>query len=189
MINIISQFLPIILLFIIVSNNRILFEFSNTILGKIIAIVIIIFYISIDKIIGIFVCALIILFYQSHYRENMDIIYSDFYNDYTTLDNALDNDALDNDILDNDYIDDYIYLYPKDGKNIKKNNKENFNESLEDKFRRENCKNGVLMFKNINVNNEMSEFVFPEMKFNNDICNPCNKTCDITIHESTITST
>lgn len=183
--NIISQFLPIIIIFIIVSNNKFLFDFSNTILGKFIAIIIIIFYISIDKIIGIFVCALIILFYQIHYKENMDIIYSDFYNDYTTLDNDI---SLDNDYtnLDNDFIDDYIYLYPKDGKNKNKKviNKEIKNESLEDKFRNKNCKNGVLMFKNINVNNEMSEFVFPEMKFNNEICNPCNKTCDIVVNES-----
>jgi len=132
MINILAQFLPIILIFFIVSNNNTLFEFSNTILGKFIAVCIILFYISIDTIIGLFVCALIILFYQSQYKENMDIIYSDFdnnndYNGYMNsnidididIDN-LNNDIIDNNYLDDEYIDEYIYLYHKEENNTKK---------------------------------------------------------------------
>jgi hypothetical protein len=176
--NILAQFLPIILIFFIVSNNNSLFEFSNTILGKLLAIFIIIFYISIDTIIGLFVCALIILFYQSHYRENMDIIFSDLNNDY--LDSNSHNDT---GYLDDDYIDDYIYLYPKEEKKkkkiFKKNNK--MNEGLEDKFRIDNCNNGILTFKNIKIKNEMSEFIFPQMKFHNRICNPCDETCKIIV--------
>jgi hypothetical protein len=180
--NLFFQFLPIILIFLIVSNNNKLYEFSNTILGKIIAVFIVIYYVSIDTIYGLFVCSLIILFYQSHYKENMDIIFYD-------LDN---NDDLNIDDDNNDGLnidDDNIYLFKNDNDNkkiIKKNinqniNQQKINESLEDKFRKNNCKNGVLTFKNINIKNEMAEFIFPNMKFNNRICNPCNNTCEITV--------
>jgi len=46
-------------------------------LGKIIAVLIIAFYTYVDKITGLFVCSLVILFYQTNYItsiENMDII-------------------------------------------------------------------------------------------------------------------
>jgi len=186
--NFFFQFLPIILIFLIVSNNNKLYEFSNTILGKIIAVFIVIYYVSIDTIYGLFVCSLIILFYQSHYKENMDIIFYDLENnnnDDLNIDD--DNNINDDNIIDDDnnINDDNIYLFKSDNDNkkiIKKNiDYKKINESLEDKFRKNNCKNGVLTFKNINIKNEMAEFIFPNMKFNNRICNPCNNTCQITV--------
>jgi valyl-tRNA synthetase len=51
----------------------------------------------------------------------------------------------------------------------------------EDEFRKQNCERGVLKYKNMKVKNEMADIVFPQMKFNSHLCNPCNKTCDISV--------
>jgi hypothetical protein len=51
-------------------------------------------------------------------------------------------------------------------------------------FRQENCVNGKLKYKNMNVTNEMAHHIFPEIKFNNHVCDPCSKTCDMSIIES-----
>ena len=69
--NTIAQFIPIIAMFVLLSQYQGCVEFSHTILGKITAAFLILFYTTIDKVLGLFVCALIILFYQMDCRENM----------------------------------------------------------------------------------------------------------------------
>ena len=64
MINTIAQFIPIVVIYLLLSQYKGCILFSHTIFGKILAVSLILFYVSIDKIIGLFVCALIILFYQ-----------------------------------------------------------------------------------------------------------------------------
>lgn len=48
-------------------------------------------------------------------------------------------------------------------------------------FREENCKNGQLEFKGQNVKNENAPHIFPELEFLNKPCNPCEKTCGVSI--------
>lgn len=67
----IAQFIPILLAFAMLSFIKPFVLFSHSILGKLLAVLIIIFYSHIDKILGAFVCALVILFYQFDYVENM----------------------------------------------------------------------------------------------------------------------
>ena len=69
--EIIIQFIPIIMIFMLLKFSKQFVSFSFTILGKLLAITMIIFYSSIDIIIGLFVCCLFILYYQSDYVENM----------------------------------------------------------------------------------------------------------------------
>ena len=69
--NILSQFIPIILLYLLLSFSREFAVFSHTVLGKLAAILIIVYYTVIDKTIGLLVCALIIFYYQSDFVENM----------------------------------------------------------------------------------------------------------------------
>lgn len=62
---------------------------------------------------------------------------------------------------------------------------ENF-ESTPDKeaeFREKQCENGVLTYKNNRVHNENAEHIFPELEFQDEMCNPCDKYCGITINE------
>jgi hypothetical protein len=68
-ISVISITFLIIIIFLINRNAFIIY--SNTILGKLIAIAVIIFYTAIDKIVGLFVCAIVIFYYQSDYVESM----------------------------------------------------------------------------------------------------------------------
>jgi hypothetical protein len=33
----------------------------------------------------------------------------------------------------------------------------------------------------MNIKNEMAEHVFPQMKYNDVLCNPCDNTCNISV--------
>jgi hypothetical protein len=53
----------------------------------------------------------------------------------------------------------------------------------EEYFRKTNCIGNELLYKGKEVKNDMVEHIFPEINFENNICNPCDKKCDITIIE------
>ena len=74
----ILQFIPIIILFLLLSYPEQFVLFSNLSFGRLIVVLIIIFYSSLDKYLGLFVCGLVILFYQSDYVENMRVISENF---------------------------------------------------------------------------------------------------------------
>ena len=69
--NIIIEFIPILLLFLLVSYTDRIVNFSNSVLGKLSAMIIIIMYSTIDTIHGLSVCLIFILYYMSNYVENM----------------------------------------------------------------------------------------------------------------------
>lgn len=73
--KIIIEFIPIILLFLLLSHFKKFINMSKTHLGKLFAVIIIIFYARFDKYIGLLVCTLIILYYQKidTLKENMDM--------------------------------------------------------------------------------------------------------------------
>ena len=153
------QFIPIILLFLLLSYSKNMTIFSHTILGKLIAIGLIILYTTVDKYTGLFVCSLIILYYQFDFVEsmlNMDL-----------LDSTPEYDTATND----DLIDDHLYI-------------EGFSQ-IQNNFVQENCKKGVLTYKNMDVKPDMAEHVFQELKFIDDSpCNVCSNTCGFSIIES-----
>jgi hypothetical protein len=68
--KLVLNFLPIFLIFLLVSYTPEMADWSHTILGKLVAISIVLLYSSIDVITGVFVCLLIILYYQSDYVES-----------------------------------------------------------------------------------------------------------------------
>ena len=119
--NIIFQFIPIISIFIYAAYPKNLVKFSKTILGKAVAIGIIVYYSLISKLYGALACGIIILLYQNDYIEGFDEI---------------------------------------------------------NQFKAEHCNEGKLMHNNMNVNIEMSEHVFPEIKYKNKVCNPCDDSCE-----------
>lgn len=187
--NFIIQFLPIVLLFLFLSKNDNFIEFSKTTFGKLAAVFIIIFYVHVDKIIGLFVCAVVLLYYHTlncnmHFRESMEVI-------------DIENTGIDVSAND-DYVDDYVYIDEDESKmktilNPKENKKKlkryvdySYDGSEEDKFRKNNCDNGQLLYKDLKIKNEMAEHVYPELKYKNKVCNPCNKYCDISITKNKI---
>ena len=89
MLNLIAQFIPILLIFFLIAYSKSFIKFSNSILGKLIVIGIIMFYTYLDKILGLFVCLLFIFFYQTDIFENMlnmdiDLADIDYRLNYTT---------------------------------------------------------------------------------------------------------
>jgi len=82
-INVITQFIPIVFIFSLISYTQPTILFCHSILGKIIAIIIIAFYSYLDKYVGLFVCALVVLFYQLNIVENsLNIFEKEAFVDY-----------------------------------------------------------------------------------------------------------
>ena len=196
--NIIAQFIPILIIFFLFTAIKPFILFSNTILGKLLAVFVIIFYTFIDKILGLFVCSLVILFYQLDYVEGMVNIEG-----YTSIDSEnylpdIDNTEESREKDDKnkypkgmsayrwmDYVDspENSHITPS----LRDKNRTEIlsgRVNIQDEFRKENCKNGALMYKNNEVRKDMAEFVFPELKMNGIKCNPCDKTCSFSIVES-----
>ena len=69
--NNILNWLPILCISIFVFNSDRVTLFSHTIIGRTFAALLIIYYASIDRLLGICVCLLVILFYQSDYAKNL----------------------------------------------------------------------------------------------------------------------
>ena len=67
----VAQFIPIIVIITLLSYSTEFVNMSNTILGKIFAICIVLFYTSLDKYMGLVLCLLVIVYYQSDFVENM----------------------------------------------------------------------------------------------------------------------
>ena len=178
--RIIFQFLPMILIFLFVKYPRKFAEFSNGILGKLFAVIIIIFYVSVDYVYGLLVCLLIIFYYQTDFMERM----CEGFEGVDPIENPTPT-TID---LENIEI-------PKDGNILYGPNlevsKEGFVEikdvysstdsetiSLDDrdKFCKLHCKNGHLINKGQIVKPEMAEHVFPEIE-TKDRCNICDPSC------------
>ena len=69
--TVVSQFIPIVLIVLLLSYSTAFVNFSYSILGKVIALIIIMFYTHLDKYVGLVICLLVIIYYQSDYVENM----------------------------------------------------------------------------------------------------------------------
>ncbi len=66
-----SNLIPVILITMLILYEKNTAYIANTPLGKIIAIILIVYYTSIDIIYGLLMCALILLYYQSYYLNEI----------------------------------------------------------------------------------------------------------------------
>lgn len=67
--KLVINFLPIVLIFLLATYTPQFAAFSQTALGRLLAIFLILFYLKLDFLTGLFVCVLIILYYQTDYVE------------------------------------------------------------------------------------------------------------------------
>ena len=206
--KIITQFIPIVIIFLLLSYSNELAIFSHSILGKLISILIIGYYTIIDKYVGLFVCVLFIFYYQTDYVESMLNMFPDWdwevnhdlTGDYKFLESfselkpgcncgspkPIQESKKECKLNDEEMIlkgyenfENYKELYQDNG--------DSSNEVVKDTFRKENCSSkGMLQYKNMDVKNDMAEIIFPELKFKDHVCNPCSKICDFSIIESRI---
>jgi hypothetical protein len=159
--NTISQFIPIILIFLLLAHPKESAIFCHSILGRLLAISIIIFYSDLDKYMGLLVCGLVIYYYQLDYVESMNN-----YEEFIDGNFAKVNDS--NSILQ------------KEDKILESNTA----DTLKDEFRKQNCSGDTLKYKNYEVKSEMVHHIFPELEFKKEICNPCKKSCEFSLIEA-----
>jgi len=175
--NLVLNFLPIIIIFLLVSYSDIMAEWSHTILGKFLAVALIIFYTKIDVLSGLVVCSLIILYYQTDYvegfapKEEIEEFslpeWSDSSDEYDSSDDTdttfsdYDSFELLGDVYPNTPTEPVIYNSPAEH------------------FRQKHCSKGHLIHKGQHISNEMSEHVFPEIEQKSfHKCNICDYSCD-----------
>ena len=185
--SVVMQFIPILLVLIYASYKTRFVDASHTILGKVVAVMMILYYTSIDYVYGTLCCVIIIAFYQMNEREGFG----------TEGMPSVEDTPLDDDIpsMEAKPVGD---TRPKEGGVMPLTvgsplsdkplpyTIDAFN-TARDTFIQEKCKNGVLMYKDFPVKSEMADHVFPEIQFNtNSRCNPCDTTCDYSIVEAKI---
>jgi hypothetical protein len=177
--EVIAKLLPIIIIFLLFVYTDPFIEFADTILGKLIALVIIIFYTTIDVVYGTLSCVLILLFYQSDLVEKMLNINEGYENiqnrdegikDYTIINESKQ--------LENKTFAKYDMLEKIARPSISL-------AVAQQNFKKSNCKNGVLKYKNIPVRSDIASHIFPEVVFNKT-CNPCDDSCSFSIIEEKI---
>ena len=181
--KIITQFIPIIVIFLLLSYSKEFIEFSDTILGKLFAVVVVMYYTILDVKIGLLVCSLVVYYYQSDVVENM-----------LNIDSLFEKDSSEDEEEGEDNVEGMENMscaMKKKTENMSSLDeiygKELYVEkSLEGvkKFRKDNCDGNALKYKNMNVKNEVVEHVFPEVVYKQEKCNPCADTCDISIKDS-----
>lgn len=173
--QILVEFIPIILIFLLLTYTEKMILWSHTGLGKMVVLLIILFYTSLDKLYGILVTLLFILFYQSDCVENTLNIHA--YNDQIkenfepNIDILTTHNAI-KPLEPISYIDQY---------ELPKINTESAKE-----FRQQHCEKGHLVNKGQKVKIDVAEHVYPEITFQNGKCNICDPVCDYSVIEKQI---
>lgn len=156
------QFIPIGLLFLFLSYRSEFVEFSQTPWGKVFAVFMILLYTHMDKMFGLFVCAMVILYYQSEWVESflnmkeLEEIENEFLKKHENTEQKLEYADIDH----------------------------NNSESIQNEFREKHCEDGLLKHKNMHVKKDMTSHVFPEVHFKREKCNACSPNCKFSIIEN-----
>ena len=160
------NFLPMIIIYFIVVYSPQMAKWSHSLLGKSVAIAIILLYCYFDIISGFLACALIIFYYQSDYVESFQ--YSLKETDIIIVEKDKPEEKSDLESLDDAYpLDSTVpVIYDKDVQ----------------KFRQKHCSKGHLIHKGQIVKPEMAEHVFPEIKQDSfHKCNICDPECSFNL--------
>ena len=184
---VIMQFVPIVLILVYLVYPYKFHIASNSVLGKLCAIMLIMYYTRMDFMYGTICCFIVILYYQMLVvEENFDPSSSSD-NDKDSSVNVKDSSVNDKDSSVNDKdssVNDKDSKTDSDLVDSEIINIEQFN-AAKDEFIKEKCKNGVLMYKDLPVKSEMADHIYSEIKFNTkQKCNPCDRTCDYNIIET-----
>jgi hypothetical protein len=202
--NTVAQFIPIILIVLLLSCSGEFVEFSHTRLGKIIGIALILFYTHLDKYIGLVVCLIVIVYYQSDFVENMlntdnimNKIFENFEQQKVEEKQISENMSVIEPVKQKqtalaESMSNITDVYPTTNKysSMKESmaNKEDSSKKegmmVLDEFRKENCKGNSLMYKDMKVNPDMIGHIYPNLEFNKGKCNVCDSTCECSIMEN-----
>ena len=162
----IAEVIPIILILLFILYTKSMVEISYTVLGKLLAICLIVGYTIYDVLYGLVMCMMVILYYQLDYVENMQSI-DPFTNKTDTNKPNTNNDATR--VIGDDII--------SHGVDITDMNVEGMTTYYD--FQNKYCQNNQLHYKEFLIRNDEAEHVFPEIQFKNGVCNPCDPNCQI----------
>ena len=184
----IEQFIPILLLILYLLFPVPFILQSNTILGKLFAIFIIVVYTNIHFTYGLIVCLLIIFYYQCDYIDN--IIQSENFQPKTResmveqRNSVMTSSSISEDKLVSSNIDDLLEV----NKAYNANKKLPIQSESKAIFRNQQCNpNLELVYKNqIIYENDTIPCIFQEIQFidDNKPCNPCDPSCPFSIKSS-----
>lgn len=189
------DFSLIIIIFLFVSCPREMKQFSRSVLGRLVAVLMIVFYSLVDLFYGLAFCIVVIYYYQLDTTENMLNIQEGFF--WEWMEETGKTTSFDKKIHNSTVFMSYNpeNTYQNEGGNFSMNSISNTQplESIqveigeqEQKFRDENCSSGILKSNDLTVNPEMAEHIFNDLKFDGNPCNPCNPMCKFSIMEKKI---
>ena len=153
-----------------------------------------------NKLMGLLVCSLVILYYQSDIVENMlnmDDIMDNMFKKDKKDENEHENEDEDEeedvegmqtmqshkkkDLIAKEPMANVKELYTSPS--IVQKTLERMSNDIPREFREQNCDGEQLKYKDMDVKNEMIQHVFPEVNFEKEDCNVCKDTCDFSIIE------
>ena len=187
------NFIPIFIIFLLVTYTPEFVKFSHSILGKFLSVVLIIFYVKVDLLAGLLVCLLVIFYYQTDYIESFE--------SSPENSNVLNQDPTKS--LTTEKINEQEEPEEEPEEEPDKTNLENFEtitdayplsvtkpliyDKSKETFRKTHCKKGHLIHKGTMIKNEMAEHIFQEIKQNDfHKCNVCDPSCDFDVIEKYI---
>ena len=212
--TLLTDFIPIFLIFCFATLPKETVLFSKTILGKLVAISIILYYTQKKFVYGLFVCSVILFYYQSELVENIlnqdrqhslyessVVPWNVSINDSTVSPNVpLETfseeepqpEEMCSGVLPFDRASSEPFSYTPfisfNSQNEDILRGKGKKEELQNVFRKQVCIGGIPHWKGQPVRTEMADHVFREIEMGDNKCNPCNPDCDFDIIEERLTS-
>ena len=172
--SVVMQFIPIFLILAYATYRHEFTKLSHSILGKLFAVMLILYYTRMDFVYGTVCCAIVIWYYQQTEMEGFEL----------KEDKEKKKDVVEDDGTNLPTEEESTSL--QEGFETSVITIDQFN-TAKDEFIKEKCKNGVVMYKDFPVKSEMADHVYGEIKYNGkNKCNPCDRTCDYNIVEAKI---
>jgi hypothetical protein len=193
--SVVMQFIPILLILAYATYRHEFTKLSHSVLGKLFAVMLILYYTRMDIVYGTVCCIIVIWYYQRTEIEGMESVVEKKEEEEKEKDKKEDNTEVADDGTNlpplKEQLDELAPL--EESSNLE--GFETFEKPIvitidqfnvaKDEFIKEKCKNGVLMYKDFPVKSEMADHVYSEIKFNGkNKCNPCDRTCDYNIIEA-----
>ena len=182
--------IPILLILLFTLYTKSMIEISYTVLGKLIAVFLIIGYSVYDVLYGLIICAIVILYYQLDSIECMEnetpknrLNYMQNSNTDTIISNDISPPVNAVNISMNPINIGNLSTTPESDVAFQEGLITNYYD-----FQKKNCRNSQLFYKEYPIKNDMVEHIFPEIRFDSNICNPCDPNCKISFINNKITT-
>jgi hypothetical protein len=182
--KIVINFLPIVLIFLLATYTPEFAAFSQTALGRLLAIFLILFYLKLDFLTGLFVCVLIILYYQTDYVEGFSEMLKE--DEEAEMPSPETTPVSESSPTPRTEPLEPFSTYETVSGIV--NNRILYDKSKQE-FRKKYCDKGHLIHKGEIVNTEMAEHIFGEIKHDDyHKCNICDPSCKFDLIEPHIKS-